>query len=124
MRHRPDERIADIAPRLAVTAVIALVAHALLHQLARDVLGAFAQPAQRIALFGERAAALLAAQCIGGALHGFAGLAEGWRRLHALLAELRHQLFQHAAERLLLAGEVAGLGRGTLGAFLALSILA
>ena len=99
---RPAERIAIIATRLAVAAVIAGIALALLHHLARHRLGAVAQRIERLALLFECGIAAALAQRAGRTIHRLAGLAEGLWRRHALLAEAAHQVFQHSTQGALL----------------------
>src|SRR4029453_3415183 len=95
---RPSEGIAVVAARLSVAAHIAGTALALLHHLARHRLGSLAQRIERIALVAERGIAAALAQRARGILHRLAGLAEGLRCVHALLAEAAHQFIKQLAQ--------------------------
>src|SRR5262245_63858176 len=94
-----------------MAAVVALLAIALLHHLPGHGLSPLAQIVHGLALLAQGAVALGAAKRARGAVHVFLGLAQGTGRLHAVLAQLLHQAFEHLGEPILLLGQGAWTSR-------------
>ena len=93
------------ASRLAIATGIVLAGLTLLLDLTGHVLSPGAQLIQGLALCPQGLFTLLLLQGLFGLAHLLSGFTEGGRRLQAVLAQLPHELLEHAAKISLFAGK-------------------
>jgi hypothetical protein len=97
-----------VAPRLSIAPRIVLARLALLLNLAGHLLGPGAQLIQGFALRAQGLFTLLLLKGLLGFAHLLSGFTERGRRLQAVLAQLLHELLEHAAKVALFAGKPIG----------------